>query len=369
MPSPSEAIVDHLDWYFTARAKGEATPAEVDAHFAPAYRWDWGSPRDPRALEAWFSRWRELWSEIVEVVDLGPNCRVVATRFGGGGIARIWFEFEDEQPHRILRTATSEAKFAEEDADIVAHTTVTAGDRGGWTAEIHPAFTTPGGPFGGYLAALALRAAGAATDLAVPRSLACHFAHVGAAGPLDVRVESLRRGRRLESLAVDLAQYGQTLVSALVWASAEASSPGTDDDRPTPTEPRVQRTATLFGGAVEIGIDPSDNAARCRTAGFDDGEGPWLHAARLLLPFDWLAVQSVGWSAGPGGLPGHQLQTLDTTFTFVNAADHTPGASATTSLIAEDGDVSTVAVDFWNDHGRHLGRGTQQVLRRRIGSR
>lgn len=368
MPSPSDAISGHLDWYFTARAKGEATSAEIDAHFAPEYRWDWGSPREPAALEAWFGRWRDLWSEIVEVTDLGMHRRVVATRFGGGGVARIWFEFEEASPHRILRTATSEARFATEDADIARHTAVVRAEDGRWSASIHPSFTTPGGPFGGYLAALALRAAEAATDLSVPRSLACHFAHVGHAGPLDVDVVQLRRGRRLESLRVELAQDGAPLVSALVWAAAGTAAGSDDGEASAVTGSVPDRAVRLFGGAVQIGLDAATGGARCMTAGFGPGESAWLHAARLLLPFDWLAVQAVGWAAGPSGLPDHQLQSLDTTFTFVNGDDHTPAAQARTSLVAEDGDVTTVSVDFWNDTGRPLGRGTQQVLRRRIGA-
>ena len=372
MRSPSDPVAAHLDWYFTARAKGEAAPAEIESHFAPEYRWEWGSPRDPGALEAWFGRWRDLWSEIVDIVELGPQRRLVTTRFGGGGVARIWFEFEAAYPYRILRTATSEAKFTEEEADIARHTAVEATDDGRWQATIHPSFTTPGGPIGGYLAALALRAAGAATDLPVPRSLACHFAHVGAAGPLTIDVVRLRRGRRLESLRVELVQGDVTLLSALVWASTLPSEPAQVDrevPRAAPSAaPAFERTVCLFG-AVEIALDPATRSAECRTDGFSADDGPWLHAARLLLPFDWLAVESVGWSGGRGGLPSHQLQTLDTTFTFVNAGRHTPLARATATVFTDDADVSTASVDFWNEHGHHLGRGTQQVLRRRIVAR
>lgn len=82
-----------------------------------------------------------------------------------------------------------------------------------------------------------------------------------------------------------------------------------------------------------------------------------------------LASRRVGGLLDRDALPSHQLQTLDTTFTFVNTGGHRPLARATATVVTEDADVSIASVDFWNEHGHHLGRGAQQVLRRRIVTR
>lgn len=74
------------------------------------------------------------------------------------------------------------------------------------------------GPAGGYMAALALRAAGAATRFDRPASFVCQFLSVARFEAVDIEVELLRGGRRSEALRVMMTQEGTPVLSATIWA-------------------------------------------------------------------------------------------------------------------------------------------------------
>jgi hypothetical protein len=57
------------------------------------------------------------------------------------------------------------------------------------------------GPNGGYLAAIALRAAGDVAQIARPRSFYCHFLRSPAFHPMQIEVTVLKRRRRAESFS------------------------------------------------------------------------------------------------------------------------------------------------------------------------
>jgi acyl-CoA thioesterase len=73
------------------------------------------------------------------------------------------------------------------------------------------------GPNGGYVAAIALRAAMARSRAARPASFHCHFLAVGEFGPVDVRVVPVGGGKRAESLRVEIVQQERALLAASVW--------------------------------------------------------------------------------------------------------------------------------------------------------
>lgn len=75
------------------------------------------------------------------------------------------------------------------------------------------------GPNGGYLAAIALRAAGAATRFRRPVSFHCHFLGVASFGPAEVRVAAMREARTADSLRVTLSQQDRPFLEAHVWTS------------------------------------------------------------------------------------------------------------------------------------------------------
>lgn len=86
------------------------------------------------------------------------------------------------------------------------------------------------GPSGGYLAAIALRAAGEISELPRPVSFFCHFLKAPEYGEIEVRAEFERRGRRSESIGVTMLQDGSPTMRALVRTSADA--PGHEHQTP-----------------------------------------------------------------------------------------------------------------------------------------
>jgi acyl-CoA thioesterase-2 len=77
------------------------------------------------------------------------------------------------------------------------------------------------GPNGGYVAAVALRAAGRVVRIPRPAGLSGHFLRVADFAPVDVEVVPLRLGRRSESLRVSICQEGRPVFEALVRTAAD----------------------------------------------------------------------------------------------------------------------------------------------------
>jgi acyl-CoA thioesterase len=77
------------------------------------------------------------------------------------------------------------------------------------------------GPNGGYMAVVALRAAGAEAAIPRPASFAAHLLAVGRFDAVDVSVVVVRRGKRSESLRVAVTQEGRPLLEALVRTAAD----------------------------------------------------------------------------------------------------------------------------------------------------
>jgi acyl-CoA thioesterase II len=78
------------------------------------------------------------------------------------------------------------------------------------------------GPMGGYVAAVALRAAGAHSRFDRPASLVGHF--LGVAGfddEVHLTTTTRRAASRAESIAVSITQEGKPIFDALVWSVAE----------------------------------------------------------------------------------------------------------------------------------------------------
>lgn len=182
------------------------------------------------------------------------------------------------------------------------------------------------GPCGGYVAAIALRAAGADSPLARPASFFCHYLSVAAFAPVDLVVTPLRAGRTVLAQRVEMSQQGRPVLDAMVWSVGEVTGlehedfsppdvPG-PDDLPTREEAWVARDDGNDGDGDGGDDDNDDNVpypfwsnfdqrmiewsqtwppaeplpptwltwVRCRpTATFDD---PWVDAARSLIVLD-----------------------------------------------------------------------------------
>jgi acyl-CoA thioesterase len=370
-PFPDGPVGEHLAWYFSVRERGEASAGEIDAQFADTYRWGWGSPREPTALEAWFSRWRTLSARIEAVEPIAPLEFVVVSRLDNGVVTRVWFELEPDAPHRILRTRTTEQAPSEPAVDFAE---ASAFDPSTTTASIPPAFTTTVGPFGGYVAALALRAGGAvgASAKPFPLTLSGSFVSVGRSGPVTAEVDVLRSSSRLESSAVRLRQGETLLFSGHVWSAS------TVEARPSHAPVCEPLTAAVAAGPPEGGVaqgvlGEALEAAWLSVEGFDGAawvrlrprstfDDPWTDAARLLLPIDWLGV---GAGVGPyrevnGGLAVGS--TLELTASFVSqepASEWVLCAAVATRAV---GPFSTAHVTVLSEAGRLLAQSDLQLL-------
>jgi acyl-CoA thioesterase len=72
-------------------------------------------------------------------------------------------------------------------------------------------------PAGGYLMALALRAASGHAAFAKPLSLSCHFLSAPKLGEVQLSVSSLRRARVAESLRISMLQDEKPVLEMLLW--------------------------------------------------------------------------------------------------------------------------------------------------------
>ncbi len=79
------------------------------------------------------------------------------------------------------------------------------------------------GPNGGYLAAIALRAAGAATPLPRPASFTCHFLSIAEFAEVEIEVVPLRVAKRAASLRVSMRQGERAILEAIAWVTDHVS--------------------------------------------------------------------------------------------------------------------------------------------------
>jgi acyl-CoA thioesterase len=239
------------------------------------------------------------------------------------------------------------------------------------------------GPVGGYLAALALRAAGVQTGLHRPVSLACHFLAVPRFEPVDLEVTSLRRTRRAESLRVGMAQDGKPVLEALVWAAAadlagpertwlarrDVPSP---DDLPTfavedtgsgftglPFWKNLEIRSVVFDGdSLESGTDPVVRAWDRFTprATFDD---PWVDACRSVVIADVSQFPAIAKGFDPLTF---MAPTVDLYVAFHAAAPDDPYLYVEATGSAAGAGVLGARVGIWGSAGGLLATGTSQLL-------
>ncbi len=173
------------------------------------------------------------------------------------------------------------------------------------------------GPEGGYVAAIALRAAGMASPFARPANFYCHYLSVAAFEPVELTVTPRRAGRTVLAQRVEMSQRGRPVLDAMVWSVGEVAGLVHQDlsppEVPDPDQlksaqelwpdqdgPRFefwnnfdQRPIDYFEEHPPAGPYPPTwrTWIRCRpTATFED---PWVDAARLLIVLD-----VVSWPAG-----------------------------------------------------------------------
>jgi acyl-CoA thioesterase len=101
------------------------------------------------------------------------------------------------------------------------HATRVEGDIGSFHARLSEDWEI-WGPNGGYLAAIALRAAGEVAQIQRPASFYCHFLSSPTFDVVQLDVSVLKQGRRAESFAVEMTQQGKPILHALIKTAAQA---------------------------------------------------------------------------------------------------------------------------------------------------
>jgi acyl-CoA thioesterase len=190
--------------------------------------------------------------------------------------------------------------------DVGAQTAVEPMGEGRYRATVHQDWEI-WGPCGGYVAAIALRAAGAESGLARPASFYCHYLSVAAFAPVDVVVTPRRAGRTVTAQRVEMIQGDRPVLDAMVWSVGEVEGlehedadppdvPGADElpeQRPDEDHPIYafwQNFDQRLLDAVETwpptGPLPPTWRTWVRYKAAPEVEDPWVDAARLVVVLD-----------------------------------------------------------------------------------
>lgn len=235
------------------------------------------------------------------------------------------------------------------DFEIDTRLTTVAGEAGRYRVDLSEDWRI-WGPNGGYLAAIALRAAGLEAKVPRPSSFHAHFLAVARFEEAEVEVVPVRVGRRSESFRVAIRQAGKPILEALVRTAAEVPGLAHDvaamPDVPAPDGLRnVETLLRDFGRADDSKhafwknlerrpLDPE----RLRSDDWKPGppivrewyrfrprpcfDEPFLDAARALLLLDTLTWPAAVQPHAPD--PGFIAPNLDVTAWFHAAAPDEP---------------------------------------------
>lgn len=167
------------------------------------------------------------------------------------------------------------------------------------------------GPNGGYVAAIALRAAGAATALPRPASLAGHFLNVARFDAVEIEVTTLRAAKRAESMRVTMTQDGRPIFAAIVWVVGALDGLVHDAS----AAPAVPAPAAL--APLEALASPADLSARHRFwDNFDSRPIAWVpwRERQAGAPHwrEWLRFRPRATSADPFVDAARALLLIDT---------------------------------------------------------
>jgi acyl-CoA thioesterase-2 len=241
------------------------------------------------------------------------------------------------------------------------------------------------GPNGGYLAVIALRAAGASTPLRRPATFSCHFLGVADFDVVDLDVRVVRESRRATSIAVSMTQRGKPILEALSWIVGAVD--GLEHD--AAPMPAVEAPEGLASVRDRFGDDPPGPYHRF-WSNFDERPLQWIENWQEREPGDpsfrsWfryvprdtfddpfvdagrslLLADTVGWPAAVrayrSDLP-YYAPSIDVTVRFHASAREAPWLLVEgRSPVARDGLVAS-AVSVWSADGRLVASGGQQML-------
>ncbi|MEA3075409.1 MAG: acyl-CoA thioesterase [Actinomycetota bacterium] len=253
------------------------------------------------------------------------------------------------------------------------------------------------GPMGGYVASVALRAAGAVSPFARPASFFCHYLSVASFDePVTMAVSELRGARTAAAHRVEMTQGERRILEATVWSVGEGLDGLVHDESSSPAVPPPEslRPLTELLSEEQLAAGPAfpfwNNLETrpldfrrdwppsapmapvwqewCRftpTPTFDD---PWVDACRALILVD---VQSWPAASKPHAYKQEPIiaPSLDLYVAF-----HDPQPSSEWLLCDGVGPVARDGLMAWNGRlwsadGRLVASGTGQLLCRRMAPR
>lgn len=239
------------------------------------------------------------------------------------------------------------------------------------------------GPNGGYLAAIALRAAGAEAAIARPVAVYCHYLRVARFDGVELEVTTLARGRRSESLRVTMRQDDKTVLEAMVrtasagagleHAATTAPAVPAPEDCPRPEDLVGEtRPSHAFWRNFDVGVVQPERFANARrdpgpplvrdwyrvhcAAGFED---PFLDAGRTALLLD-----TIGWPAAAQAHPdpAYFAPSLDVAVWFHGRGPASDWVLAEAhSPLAKDGTI-TANGRLFDRRGQLLGSSGTQLM-------
>ena len=256
------------------------------------------------------------------------------------------------------------------------------------------------GPMGGYVASLALRAAGCAASEAArdhrpaarPASFSCHYLGVAKFEEVDIRVSTLRAAKTALSQRVELSQHDRPILEATVWSidGVEGLEHDATEPPPVPGPGELRNVTELLddeqvkaGPPFPFWLNVENKPVRfrkdwpppeplppvwqtwCRfspVATFDD---PWVDACRSLILID---VQSWPSASQPHAYlqPPFIAPSLDLYVAF-----HRPAPASGWLLADGSGPIAAEGLMGWNgrlwseDH-QLVASGAGQLLCRRV---
>jgi acyl-CoA thioesterase II len=272
--------------------------------------------------------------------------------------------------------------------DLAADTDVT-GSVGRYSARLSRDWEI-WGPNGGYIASIALRAAGKHSQFGRPVSIAGHFLGVATFDDVILEVKTLRLTKRAESMRVSMRQGRNAIFEALVWSCAPLE--GLEHElalSPADFEPEsVPSTADRL---AEAGVEPmykfwSNFDERSEqwttqeewlertpaypsferwyrflpTSTFDD---LWVDACRSLILVDTLGWPAVSNLHIDGG---YIAPSIDITCAFHRARIQEPWLFAQATSVSANAGVIGCEAKVWARDGALLAMGTSQLLCRPV---
>jgi hypothetical protein len=203
----------------------------------------------------------------------------------------------------MVRTANHVANTQPTIFDVTTALVADSAHAGRFAVQLDAAWSSLVGVHGGYLAAIAIKAAQHVVGERPIRTVTTSFLRPAQTGPAEIVVETARRGRSITNLTVTLSQSGKTVVVSQVIAADHVES--------TPWEtiphldlPPIELCVAIepppgishFGHAVAM-LDPADlpfsHGPRARVAGYVRPIEPRpIDASWLGMALDWFPPAS-----------------------------------------------------------------------------